>query len=108
MTSFSVYLLSGAKQDLLQLHNYVALNDSPAKADGLIDRLRRTCARLKTIPERGRIPPELERLGIREFREITLEPYRIIYSVVKFQVLVYCILDGRRDLQDLLEERLLR
>jgi toxin ParE1/3/4 len=108
MTSFSVYLLSGAKQDLLQLQHYVAINDSPAKADGLIDRLQRTCARLKTMPERSRIPPELERIGIREFREITLKPYRIIYSVAKFQVLVYCILDGRRDLQDLLEERLLR
>jgi hypothetical protein len=29
-------------------------------------------------------------------------------TVVQSQVFVYCILDGRRDLQDLLEERLLR
>jgi toxin ParE1/3/4 len=60
------------------------------------------------MPERGRIPPELERIGIREFREIMFEPYRIVYTGVKSQVCVYCILDGRRDLQDLLEERLLR
>lgn len=108
MTSFSVYLLSGAKQDLLQLHRYVALNDSVEKADRLIDHLQRTCARLKTMPERGRIPLELERLGIREFRAIIFKPYRIIYSQAKSRVFVYCILDGRRDLQDLLEERLLR
>lgn len=108
MASFSVYLLAGAKQDLLQLHHYVALNDAPEKADGLIDDLRRTCSTLATVPERGRIPPELERIGIREFREIVLKPYRIIYHVVKSRVLVYAILDGRRDLQDLLEERLLR
>lgn len=60
------------------------------------------------MPERGRIPPELERIGIREFREIICNPYRIIYTIMKSQVVVYCILDGRRDLQDLLEERLLR
>jgi toxin ParE1/3/4 len=108
VTSFSVYLLSGAKQDLLRLHKYVALNDSPAKTDGLVNHLQRMCARLKTMPDGGRTPPELERIGIREFREIVLKPYRIIYSVVKFQVFVYCILEGRRDLQDLLEERLLR
>ena len=108
MTSFSVFFLSGAKQDLLQLHKYVALNDSLEKADRLIDDLQRTCSRLKTMPERGRIPPELERIGIREFRELILKPYRIIYSMAKNQVLVYCVLDGRRDLQDLLEERLLR
>ena len=108
MTSFSVFLLSGAQQDLLQLHKYVTLNDSLEKADRLIDDLQRTCSRLKTMPERGRIPPELERIGIREFRELILKPYRIIYSMAKNQVLVYCVLDGRRDLQDLLEERLLR
>ncbi len=108
MTSFPVYLLAGAKQDLLQLHKYVVLNDSDEKADRLIDDLYKTCLKLKTMPERGRIPPELERIGIREFREIILKPYRVIYSVTKTQVFVYCILDGRRDLQDLLEERLLR
>ena len=108
MTSFSVYVLSGAKQDLLQLHKYAALNDSIEKADRLIDHLQKACSRLKTMPERGRIPPELERIGIREFREIIFKPYRIIYSLVKSHVLVYSILDGRRDLQDLLEERLLR
>jgi toxin ParE1/3/4 len=108
VTSFSVFLLSGAQQDLLQLHKYVALNDSLDKADRLMDDLQRTCSRLKTIPERGRIPPELERIAIREFRELILKPYRIIHSMAKNQVLVYCVLDGRRDLQDLLEERLLR
>ena len=108
MTSFSVFLLYGAKQDLLQLHNYVTLNDAREKADRLIDDLKRTCSRLKTMPERGRIPPELQRIGIREFREIMFKPYRIIYNLVKSQVFVYCVLDGRRDLQDLLEERLLR
>jgi toxin ParE1/3/4 len=108
VTSFSVYLLSGAKQDLLDSHRYVAGGDSHEKADKLIDDLQRTCERLKTMPERGRIPPELERIGVREFREIILKPYRMIYAMVKSKVFVYCILDGRRDLQALLEERLLR
>lgn len=39
MTSFSVYLLSGAKQDLLRLHRYVAAGDSLENADKLIDDL---------------------------------------------------------------------
>jgi len=108
VTSFSVYLLSGAREDLLHLHGYVAAGDSPEEADKLIDGLQRTCERLKTMPERGRIPPELERIGIREFRELILKPYRLIYAMVKSKVFVYCILDGRRDLQALLEERLLR
>jgi toxin ParE1/3/4 len=108
VTSFSVFLLSGAKRDLLQLHKYGTLNDPLERPDRLIDDLQRSCSRLKTMPEKGRIPPELERIGIREFREIILKSHRVIYNVVKSQVFVYCILDGRRDPQDLLEERLLR
>lgn len=108
MSSYSVYLLSGAKQDLLQLHKYVALSETDKKVGRLIDGLYKACLKLKTMPDRGRIPPELERIGIREFTEIILKPHRIIYNATKSQVFVYCILDGRRDLQDLLEERLLR
>jgi toxin ParE1/3/4 len=53
--------------------------------------------------------PELGRIGIaHEFRELIFKPYRIIYSVTRSEVFVHCILDGRRDLQDLLEEKLLR
>lgn len=108
MSSYHVYLLSGAQQDLLELHRYVALHDSARKADRLIDNLYKACVRLKSMPDRGRVPPELERIGSRDFKEIILKPYRVIYKPTKNRILVYCILDGRRDLPDLLEERLLR
>jgi toxin ParE1/3/4 len=109
MKAFSVHLLSGAKEDLLSLHNYVVVNDSREKADELFDEIQTGCSKLKTMPHRGRVVPELERIGIaHEFRELILKPYRIIYSVTRSEVFVYCIFDGRRDLQDLLEERLLR
>lgn len=108
MSPYSVYVLSGAKQDLLQLHRYVELHDSAERAGSLLDKLYEACLTLKTMPDRGRIPPELERIGVREFKEIILKPYRIIYNTAGSQVFIYCILDGRRDLQDLLEDRLLR
>ncbi len=108
MSSYPVYLLSGAQQDLLELHKYVTIHDSMRKADRLIDNLYKACLRPKTMPDRGRVPPELERIGSRDFKEIILKPYRVIYKRTKNRVLVYCILDGRRDLRDLLEERLLR
>ena len=108
MSSYPVYLLAGAQQDLLELHKYVAVHDSLRKAHGLIENLYHACLMLKTMPDRGRVPPELERIGSKDFKEIILKPYRVIYKRTKNRVLVYCILDGRRDLQDLLEERLLR
>ena len=57
---------------------------------------------------RGHPPPELERIGMLDFKEIHYKPYRIIYEIYKSEVFVHCILDGRRDLQELLHKRVLR
>jgi toxin ParE1/3/4 len=46
-------------------------------------------------------------LGIREYREVFFKPYRIIYRVMDKNVYVLLIVDGRRDMQSLLQWRLL-
>jgi toxin ParE1/3/4 len=46
-------------------------------------------------------------LGIREYREVFFKPYRIIYRVMDKNVYVLLIVDGRRDMQSLLQRRLL-
>jgi toxin ParE1/3/4 len=46
-------------------------------------------------------------LGIREYREVFFKPYRIIYRVVEKNVYIFLIADGRRDMQTLLQRRLL-
>ena len=60
------------------------------------------------MPLRGHIPSELFEIGVVEFREINYQPYRIFYSIEINNVLVHCILDGRRDVQTILQERSLR
>ena len=57
---------------------------------------------------RGHVPPELSLLGIDDFLELTYKPYRIIYQVIEKVVFIHCVLDGRRDMQKLLQERLMR
>lgn len=47
-------------------------------------------------------------MGMKDFREIHFKPYRVIYELVGNEVFVQLIVDGRRDLQRLLERRLLR
>jgi toxin ParE1/3/4 len=105
---FTVHLVADAEHDLLDIYQYVARNDTPTKADKLLENLERTILRLQTIPLRGHVPLELERVGVLEFREVLFKPYRIIYEVVKTQVYVHCVLDGRRNMQDILQERILR
>jgi toxin ParE1/3/4 len=62
---------------------------------------------LSEFPERGTYPKELLALGIREYREIFFKPYRIIYRVMHNIVYALLIVDGRRDMQSLLQRRLL-
>jgi toxin ParE1/3/4 len=72
-----------------------------------LDRLEKPFSRLSESPERGASPKELLSLGIREYREVFFKPYRIIYRVMDKNVYVLLIVDGRRDMQSLLQRRLL-
>lgn len=105
---FSVMLTADAERDLLELYRYVAANDTRADALRLLDSIEEVISSLDMMPDRGHYPPELERIGVLEFREVFFKPYRIIYEITGQDVLVHCVLDGRRDLVDLLQERLLR
>jgi len=105
---FSVTLIQESEDDLLDIYGYILNDDSPAHAEYVLLKLQEACISLEEMPERGHIPPELERIGTSEFQEIHFKPYRIIYEIDKKTVFIHCILDGRRDIQDLLERRLLR
>jgi len=105
--SYTVCLTADAERDLLELYRYVAVNDSIPKAHRLLDTIEKRIEGLASMPNRGNYPPELKRIGILDFREIFFKPYRIIYEVAGREVLVHCVLDGRRDLFDLLRKRLL-
>lgn len=104
---YEVLLTRGAEQDLEALYDYIAQFDSVASANYVLDQLVATVEGLAVFPERGGYPRELLALGMREYRQTTFKPYRIIYRVLGQQVVIYLIADGRRDMQRLLERRLL-
>ena len=105
---YKVSFVSDAEDDLFEIYKYVYFNDSEDNAEKLYSKLYEKCLLLREFPERGHIPPELKILDIDEFLEIHYKPYRIIYRMINKEVFVHCILDGRRDIQKLLQERLVR
>ncbi|PLY16830.1 MAG: plasmid stabilization protein [Sedimenticola sp.] len=106
--SYTVFLTDDAAFDLENLYDYIEFHDAPGKADYVLDRIEGSFASLSDNPERGAYPNELLALGMREYREIYFKPYRIIYRVVAVNVYVMVIADGRRDMQSLLQRRLLQ
>jgi len=105
--AFAVLLTNDAARDLDEIYDYIALHDAPQKADYVLQQIERAFSRLSESPERGAYPKELLLLGIREYREVFFKPYRIIYRVMDKKVYVLLIGDGRRDMQSLLQRRLL-
>jgi toxin ParE1/3/4 len=106
--NFHVFIISDAETDIFELYHYVKLNDSEQKADYIYGKIQEVCDSLTVTPERGHIPPELTKVGVFDFREIHFKPYRIIYQIIGTKIFVHCVLHGKRDLQELLEKRLLR
>jgi toxin ParE1/3/4 len=102
-----VLLTRGAEHDLAAIHRHLADSSGVAAAERLLDRLLEVSKGLSQSPDRGSYPQELLHLGIKEYRQVLFKPWRLIYRVTGQQVVIYLIVDGRRDLQSLLARRLL-
>lgn len=103
----SVEWATVAARDLTEIVEYIARED-PGAALGILDALEAKASSLETFATRGRIVPELLGIQLREYRELLVTPYRIIYRVEKARVVVVAVFDGRRNLEDILLDRLLR
>jgi toxin ParE1/3/4 len=105
---YRVALVRVALADLEELAAYMRHRDSEAAARRQLENLRKRIRALATNPGRGRVPPELAERGIRTWREAIVAPWRIIYRVESRKVYVLMLVDGRRDLSELLLRRLTR
>jgi plasmid stabilization system protein ParE len=110
-----IRITSGAERDLTAIYNRRLSQRGNEGADGANTLLEDLVAAIESLADfsiRGPIPPELEDLGINDFRQLSHPPYRIIYlpelrqDAAKVTVLI--VADARRDFRMLLQERLLR
>lgn len=97
-TRYEGLLTRGAEQEPESIHDYIAEYDSLASADHVLDELMEVARGLARFTERGGYPKELVALGIKDYRQTAGKPYRVIYRVLGHQVVIYLILDGRRDM----------
>lgn len=105
--SFRVRWTLAAQEDLLAIVDFVAA-ENPAAAREIFERIRSCAADLKLMPQQGRCLPELQKFGIITYRELLPTPWRVIYRIEGQAVFVVAVLDGRRNLESLLLERLAR
>ena len=104
---YKVEWASVAEVDLKQIIDYIAI-DSPGNALQILERIRQKVSALYTLPERGRIVPELQWQGINIYRELIVGPWRIVYRISDTTVYVLSIIDSRQNVEDILLNRFLK
>ncbi len=110
MQGATIYRVEWARiavSDLAAIIAYIA-DDSIETALLVLEKIEETAGKLTTMPLRGRIVPELAAFGIQAYRQLIYSPWRIIYRVSGKRVNVLAVFDSRRNLEDVLLERLVR
>ncbi len=95
-----------AENDLKEIIEYIAA-DSSSEALKTFKKIKQKASSLYTLPERGRIVPELQDQGILLYRELIVPPWRILYRISDTKVYVLSVLDGRQNVEDILLKRLI-
>lgn len=104
---YVINMSEGAAGDLDAIHAYAADQRSLDDADILLDALYGRVETLEQFALRGGLVPETAKTANLALRQILHLPYRLIYRVVDDTVTIIAIVDGRRDVQTFLRQRLL-
>lgn len=97
-----------AVDDLEGILDFLAVEAGGDAAVEIGSRILAKIATLKRFPERCRIVPELRRIGVRDFRELIVGPYRVFFRIDASIVGIVGVLDGRREVEEVLATRGIR
>jgi plasmid stabilization system protein ParE len=95
-----------SEKDLIDIVEYIAA-DSPSTAFDIFKEIKHKASRLYTLPDRGRIVPELRDQGIVLYCELIVPPWRIIYRISEKAVYILSVLDSRQNVEDILLKKLI-
>jgi addiction module RelE/StbE family toxin len=98
---------SNAKEDLLNIVYYIK-KDSVSSARNVYEKIKKKAQSSNFFPLRGRVVPELLKEGITIYRELIVEPWRIMYKIENDTVYIMAIFDSRQNVEELLLQKLLR
>jgi plasmid stabilization system protein ParE len=104
---FVVNITQNAENDLNEIILFIAQNN-PQTAIKIMKRIQAKINTLDHFPDRGSYVPELLARNVKEYRQITEAPWKIIYEVEEKTVNILAIIDSRRNLQDILIKKLLK
>ena len=107
MQTYKVFWTKDAISDFDAIITHI-FTENKTNAKAMYIAIKEQCSTLEHFPFRTRVVPELESLGIMQYRELIFKRWRIVYSVDKDTVNLLLIMDSRQDIQEQLFQRLLK
>ena len=107
MKRFKVIWTKNAELDLELIIEYIKIN-SISTAKKIFFEIKQESNKSHTLPERKRVVPEFQEIGIVKYREIIYKRWRIIYKIDDEKVYVLIVVDSSRNLEDILFQRLIK
>ncbi len=96
-----------ASQDLLEIVRFIKERSGAGIARQIYERITLKVAKANSFPESHRVVPELAQIGISEVKEIIEAPWRIFYRATESEVRVLSVIDGRRNVEDILYRKMI-
>jgi addiction module RelE/StbE family toxin len=95
-----------AREDLNEIIDYIT-ETNMSYAIKVLDNIEASVKKLNASPKRFRIVPEFERYGFILYRELIVDYWRIIYKIEDEFVYIMLVIDGRRNLEDLIVKKIM-
>ena len=107
LEEYIVKITQNAEDDLNEIIMFIAQNN-PQTAIKIMEKIKARINTLDHFQNKGSYVPELLKRNIKDYRQITEPPWKIIYKINGKTVNVLTIIDSRRNLQDILIKKLLK
>jgi toxin ParE1/3/4 len=107
MSNPKVIWTKPALNDLDEIITYIA-TDSVDITISQYERIKEASKDIGNFPKQSRIIPELQNENLTKFREIIIKPWRMMYRIEDNRILILAIIDGRRNIEEILMKRQLR
>lgn len=107
MKNYKVIWTVTAKKDLEEIIEYISNSSIPVAIEKY-ETIKKEAKNLELFPNEGRIIPELAEQNITKYKELVISPWRLMYKIDENKVFVMAVIDGRRNVEDILLRRQIR
>ena len=105
--TYSIVWTADATDEVLEIVTYQKEKYGNRKALEVYNTLHERVLTAKSLPDSGRVVPELTAIGITEIRELIESPWRILYEVTEGRIEVLSVIDGRRNFEEILYRKIM-